>query len=113
MIVGKGSIKKTKQNKTKNKPHTHRKKDVGTSLKQKHENDLIATRTKFPRSVVSFLITARNCHLEDSQKSETLPMESLTKLFFFLPVDQKNMKSPIPLQQSPPVMIYSHLSKTG
>lgn len=79
MIVGKGDLSKTnKQN-----PHTHRKKDVGTSLKQKHENDLIATRTKFPRSVVSFLIIARNCHLEDSQKSETLPMESLTKLFFF------------------------------
>ena len=44
----------------------HRKKDVGTSLKQKHENDLIATQTKFPRSVVSFPIIAWNCHLEDS-----------------------------------------------
>lgn len=78
------------------KKKTHRKKDVGTSLKQKHENDLTATQTKFPRSVVSFPIIAWNCHLEDSQKSKMLPMESLTKLFFFFFFAYRPEKHEIP-----------------
>ena len=72
-----------------------KKKDVGTSLKQKHENDLIATQTKFPRSVVSFPIIARNCHLEDSQKSKTLPMESLTKLFLAYRPEKDEIPNPV------------------